>query len=375
MTWYGIYLCAWLVAALLSAGAVRICMPLAAKWGFEDIPKHEAHKNHRKATPVLGGLGMLLGWLGALLGGYLGSRALPGHWGEEVSRVLPGLSSVAGRLAVIVIGACAITLVGVWDDRRAMKAGPKFLLQAVVTLGTAWCGLHFSFLHAIPGANWLLSALWMMVVINALNFFDNMDGLAAGTAAIAAFFLLFVAALRGQNFVGVLAALTGGVACGFLVFNTPPARIFMGDGGSHLLGYLLAICGLLTTYYIPSENATPAPLLIPLFALGVPLFDAMAVVVIRLRLGVPIYKGDNRHISHRFARLGLSRPQAVLVVHLLCFVVGVTGLMLLWLPPAGALLALALVSAIFTVISIIQFYVPAARVPAQPAEPSQHETQ
>ena len=170
--------------------------------------------------------------------------------------------------------------------------------------------------------------------------------------------MLFVAAYRCQYFVATLAALTGGVATGFLVWNAPPARLFMGDGGSHFLGYLLAILGVMTTFYQPGESPTPTPILIPLLALGVPLGDAVAVVIIRLRLGVPIYKGDNRHISHRFVSLGLSRPHAVLVVLLLCFVVGTASLTLLWLPPAGSLLIISLVAAVFAVISIIQFYVP-----------------
>ena len=357
MTWHLTYLLAWLAAMTFAAFFVRVCIAVAPRWGYVDKPKNEAHKNHRQATPVMGGAGMLCGWLSALFCGFLAIQLFPNLLPAEQREVLPGIASVLKRLDVLACGAIVVTFLGMCDDRKAMKAGPKFLCQALVAATTVACGLKFSFLHAIPGANWILSALWIMTVMNALNFFDNMDGLAAGATALAAFFLLFVAALRGQNFVALLSALTGGAATGFLFWNAPPARIFMGDGGSHFLGYLLSCCCILTTYYIPHENPTPAPILIPLFALGVPLFDAVAVVIIRLRLGVPIYIGDNRHISHRFVNLGLTRPQAVLAVLLLCFIVGVTGLTLLWLPPAGSLLAIALVAAVFAVISIIQFYV------------------
>jgi UDP-GlcNAc:undecaprenyl-phosphate GlcNAc-1-phosphate transferase len=300
---------------------------------------------------------MLGAWLIMVAAGFWGHRICLGWFPADVQKSLAGLASVKHLLGTIVLGAVLVTAMGMADDRKAMSALPKFILQALVAALTACMGLRIHFLHAIPGANTLVTVLWLMTVMNAMNFFDNMDGLAGGASALAAFFMLFVAAYRGQNFVATLAALTGGAATGFLCWNAPPARLFMGDGGSHFLGYLLAISGVMTTFYQSGESPTPMPILIPMLALGIPLADAVAVVIIRLRLGVPIYKGDNRHISHRFVALGLSRPQAVLSVLLLCFIVGTAGLTLLWLPPAGSLLVIALVAAVFAVISIIQFYI------------------
>lgn len=350
------YAAAWLATALLSLVLVRCCIGLAPRLGLVDIPQHEAHKNHRKSTPVLGGAGMLLAWLLSVGAGLLLAVLCPNLPVDGFYGLRAGIPAVIHLLGIIVSGAIIVTCLGIADDRRPMSALLKFLGQAFVAALTASAGMRVSFLHTLPGANTVFTILWIMTLMNAMNFFDNMDGLAAGTAVIAAFFFMFTAALRGQFFVAMLSATTGGAACGFLFYNAPPARIFMGDGGSHFLGYLLSVLGIMTTYYVPSENPTPATLLIPLFILGVPLFDACAVIVIRLRLGVPIYKGDNRHISHRFARLGLGRPRAVLLVLLLCFIVGGSGLTLLWLPPAGALLELAIVAAIFTLISIIQFH-------------------
>lgn len=357
MTWLLIEILGWIATAVASAIFVRICIQIAPRLGFVDIPQHEAHKNHRRSTPVMGGIGMLLAWLLAIACGFAAVRLAPGLMGDDIMSSLAGMDSVKGTLALVVCCATLVTGLGMADDRKAMKALPKFLGQAVVAAITACCGLHISFLHAIPGANEIVTILWIMTLMNAMNFFDNMDGLAAGAATLAAFFMLFVALLRGQYFVATLAAVTGGAATGFLVWNAPPARLFMGDGGSHFLGYMLAILGIMTTFYLPQESPTPAPILIPLLILGIPLADAVAVVIIRLKLGVPIYKGDNRHISHRFVNLGLSRPQAVLAVLLLCFIVGCAGVTLLWLPPIGTLLILGIVAAVFSVISIIQFYV------------------
>lgn len=344
---------------------VRLCIAVAPRLGYVDIPQHEAHKNHRKSTPVMGGAGMLFSWLVVIFAGYvagsrilaLGSQSQDAKLLHDLAEVLSGMPSVHRNLAVIAGCATLVTMLGMADDRKAMKALPKFLGQAVAAIITVACGLHISFFHPIPGANYIVTILWIMGLMNALNFFDNMDGLAGGASVIAAFFMLFVASLRGQYFVATLAAVTGGAATGFLIWNAPPARLFMGDGGSHFLGYLLAVLGIMTTFYLPNESPTPAPILIPLFILGIPLADAVAVVIIRLHLGVPIYKGDNRHISHRFVKLGLTRPQAVLSVLLMCLILGIAGVTLLWLPLIGTFLVMGLVAALFGLISIIQFYV------------------
>ena len=136
----------------------------------------------------------------------------------------------------------------------------------------------------------------------------------------------------------------------------------MGDAGSHLLGYLLAVIGALTTFYTPSEtlaggprSPTLAPVLIPLLVLAIPIFDVLAVVVIRLRGGRPVYVGDQVHISHRFEDMGMSRTRAVLVVHLLVLATGAAALTLLWLPPAGAAMVFLQVAAVLAVVSILHY--------------------
>ena len=362
MDMYYAYLLIWGVTALLSATLVRICISLAPRLGFVDIPEHEAHKRHKRSTPVMGGIGMMLAWLLVLCAGIVAAFCLPAAtvrslFGEWLCDMLPGIRAVASQLRIIVAGTVLLTLLGAVDDKMPLRAWQKFLGQLLVALITAMLGLRISFLHFIPGANTAFTVLWFLMLMNAINFFDNMDGLACGASIIASIFFLVVAAIRGQFFVALLASITAGAASGFAVYNAPPARIFMGDAGSHFLAYLLAIQGILTTFYIPGESPTPAPLVIPLFLLAVPLFDAIAVVLIRLRLHKPIYVGDNRHISHRFEALGLTRKQAVMLVLLLCLAVGCAGLSLLWLPPSGIALVALQTIAIFTLISIIQFYV------------------
>lgn len=355
------YLAAALCALVLSLLFCRLFCHQAEILGLVDRPKNEAHKNHMRATPVAGGSAMLCSWLLTVGGGVTAVCLLSMTSLTEKIPMLTGLrlgfASVAGTLGCIVGCAALLTAVGIADDRKPMKAGRKFICQFIVAAITATFGPRISVCCPIPAVTWLLTVFWIVTVINALNFFDNMDGLAGGTAAIAAFFFLLISAIRGQYLVSALAAVTTGCALGFLWYNKPPARTFMGDGGSHFLGYTLAVLSILTTFYLPSDSPTASPLLIPLLVLGLPLFDAVAVVLIRLKLHKPIYIGDNRHISHRFVQLGLSRPQAVLVICLLSIITGAGALNLLWLPPAGVILVFGQFAALMITITMIQFFV------------------
>ncbi len=357
MAWWIIYLGAWLGTALLATVLTRIARDVAPRLGFVDKPLNEAHKKHVTVTPVFGGAAMLSAWLVAIGGGALlaavGGRYLP----AEVAENLANIRAVGSRLAVLVACAVGMGLLGLLDDRKALRAWQKFLGQFVLAGAAAAWGVRVTAFVSVPIITWGLTVFWILLIVNALNFLDNMDGLAAGIAALAAFLFLFTAAARGQHFVSALAAVTCGSACGFLVYNKPKASIFMGDAGSHFLGFTLAVIGALTTFYT-QESRTLAPLLTPVLILGVPIFDTAAVVLIRLRLRKPIYVGDNRHISHRFQHLGMTRPVAVLLVCLLSFTVGCGAVALIWLPPVGAAVVLLQSALVFAIISIIQFYVP-----------------
>ena len=357
-SWWHLYLGAWFAATVLSAVFTWGCRRLAPRLGLVDKPLDEAHKRHGVATPVMGGAAMCLAWLAVIGVGLAASVALKDLVSERISLYLPGIQTVGPQLIAIVAGSTAITALGMLDDRFRLGALSKFVGQFCVAGAIACWGVRITVFVSQPILTWAITTLWIMTIVNAMNFFDNMDGLAAGTAAIAAFLFLFTAGIRGQYFVGVLAAATLGSACGFLLFNLPPASIFMGDGGSHFLGCNLAVIGTLTTFYTPRESPTPIPVLIPLFILGLPLFDAAAVVFLRLLRGQPIYVGDNTHISHRFEKLGLSRPKAVLLVCLLSFTIGSGAVALLWLPVAGTVIVLLQTIAVLSIVSIIQFSLP-----------------
>lgn len=352
MSWLLLFALCFTLALLCGLLLTQLAVRFAPCCGLVDRPKSEGHKNHRTPTPVAGGLAMWGAFTVTLLTGLAAGKCM---LYSEVQTVMQGLQSVWVQLLTFFTGATILMLMGLCDDRRAMAAKRKLFWQLAAAAGTALAGVRL-----LPGVLPLplsiaVTTLWIVTVINAVNFFDNMDGLAGGTGAIALFFLAAVAICHHQYFVGMLNCAALGAVLGFLRFNLAPARIFMGDSGSHFLGYLLAVASILTSYYRPAEAPTFLPVLIPVFILAVPLIDAVTVIIIRWRLHQPVYVGDNRHISHRFSRLGLSRPQAVLSVWLLSFIAGAGALALLWLPPFGAALILAQNLAMTALVLLIQF--------------------
>ena len=352
-----IHLSIMLAATVATAITTPLCRSLSWRWGFVDKPLGQAHKKHDDATPLLGGAAMIIGWLATVYSGLLAARLLLPALPDELRTMLVEANTreVWSLLAVISLGAVFLGIVGVVDDRRPM--GPLIKLACQLVL----CGivalfpkLQITLFWQGGVMKWLITLGWFIFVVNAFNFFDNMDGLAAGVAFIASLLFAVVGALRGQVFVTALGACTAGTALGFLLYNRNPASIFMGDAGSHFLGYLLAAQGALTKFYMDEASPTVAPVFIPVFILALPIFDTFAVIVIRLRQGRPIYSGDHNHISHRFLRLGVSRRTAVFLVHLLALALGLGGVAMLWLPLNGVVLIFVQAGAILTLVSILQ---------------------
>ncbi len=356
MGWWNIYVVVLFGAASLSLLLTTILRKVAVATGFVDRPHEQAHKGHREPTPLLGGAAMCLAWLAVIVGGLLAGRVIGGaHLDPRVTINLGGLVSVSREMLALALGAVLATLLGLWDDRFNMSARTKLAGQlAVAVIAVTWGGARITLFLDLPVLCWGISVFWFLLVMNAINFFDNMDGLAVGTATIAFFFFTLAAAIQEQYFVAALGATCTGAALGFWFFNHSPATIFMGDSGSHFLGYNLALMGILVNYYRPALPGTRFSILIPCFILAIPIFDVAAVVVIRLRQRKPIYIGDHNHISHRFLRMGMSRPQAVLMVHLLALCIGLSVLPLMWGDERTTAVCLIQACTILLLVSLLQ---------------------
>ena len=273
-----------------------------------------ARKIHDEPIPLAGGLAVLTGILVPLLLGWL---ALKLHWldAATVERVAHGFHRRADQLAAILGGAVGMTLLGWLDDRFELRPALKFAGQVLIASLVAAAGVRITLF--VPNAlfSFAITVLWILTVTNALNFLDNMNGLCAGLGVIAAALFGLKAAMLDQYLVAALAFLMAGALLGFLPFNFPRASVFLGDAGSHLTGYLLAVLAILPHFH-SAKNPNPDAVLMPLLVLAVPLLDLAWVVLLRWRRGQAFYVGDTNHLSHRLARRGFSRTQAVVLIWL-----------------------------------------------------------
>ncbi len=357
MVWWNIYLIVFLTSALLSLILTPVFIRIAFWTNTLDKPAEQNHKNHKKITPLMGGFSMCLAWLITLLTGIYSPYFLSDqNISHKVIENLTGVFEVKHRLIAIIIGGILITLLGFIDDRKNMSAKLKFLGQIVITVFVVFYGdIKITLFIFNPFLNSLLAILWILTMINAINFFDNMDGLAAGIATIAFVFFAITAIIYNHYFIACFATACAGTAIGFWFFNHTPAKIFMGDAGSHFLGYTLGVTGALTTFYQEGFTQTKLSILIPLFILAIPLFDLLSVIVIRLKAGKPIYIGDNNHISHRFNKMGMSRKNAVLCVHLLSIIISLSVLPLLWGNMLTTIISIIQAFVILILISVLQY--------------------
>jgi UDP-GlcNAc:undecaprenyl-phosphate GlcNAc-1-phosphate transferase len=226
----------------------------------------------------------------------------------------------------ILSGALGMVTLGWWDDRQELRPAVKFSGQCFIALLVAAAGVRITlFVHSAL-FSYAITVLWILTVTNAFNFMDNMNGLCAGLGAIAASCFAVISARAGQYLVAIIALVAAGALLGFLPYNFPKASAFLGDAGSHLVGYLLAVIAILPHFY-SLQNPEVLAVFKPLLVLAVPLVDLVWVVVLRWKSGKPFYLGDNNHLSHRLVRRGWSRTGAVLWIWLLAALTG--GLALL----------------------------------------------
>ena len=260
----------------------------------------------------------------------------------------------------VIGGALALHVVGLVDDHRALGVVPKFAVQIAVALFTAWV-LGIRVIEAVSDPiSIIVTVVWIVLITNAFNFLDNMDGLSAGVAVIAGAVFAIASARAGQVFIPTMAWVIVGALLGFLVFNFSPATIFMGDAGSLVIGYLLSVVTIMTNFYDASTDPTPLGILVPLVVLAVPLYDVGSVVIHRLYAGESPFRGDARHFSHRLVKRGMSQRGAVLTIYLATAATGIPAIVLARIDWVGAVLLLIQCLCVVTMIAILENTSPAA---------------
>ena len=339
---------------LLAMLGSQIARNRAKAWGFIDEPGRNRH--HSQPTPLLGGSAVLV----AVLLAALLALALAAIWNRQgfpnwasaiVDNARAGLPD-SQRTIFPMAGAVLLHVLGLIDDRRRLPWWIKLAGQlACVTSVVLLTDIRLLTMLGEP-ASTILSVGWMVLIVNAFNLLDHMDGLAAGVAAICAAALLAAAVAAGQVLIAGWLCLLLGASLGFLVHNFPPARLFMGDAGSMVLGYALAVLSILTTYRTGGPEAPYYAVFLPIVLLAVPLYDTFSVLTLRLKERRNPMVGDTRHFCHRLLRRGMSPRKAVLTIYLataatavgaslLPHVTDVAGAVLVFSQAAGIVLLIA----------------------------------
>lgn len=320
----GLYFLALLGGAAVSAASLPLWLRWCLRIGLMDAPGHR--KIHDSPVPLAGGLAVMTGLALPILAA--GAWAWLGPLPESIVNTMSyGLAKRGWKLAAILGGAAAMLSLGIVDDRRDLSPKWKFLGQVLIALAVAASGIRVTIFVENPVFSYAFTVFWILTVTNAVNFQDNMNGLCPGLGLIGSLFFAWHAGLEGQYLVATLAFLFAGALLGFLPFNFPNGGVFLGDGGSHIVGFLLAVLAILPDFYSASS---PQKWLVasPLLVLIVPLADLVSVSLIRRRLGQAIWVGDNNHFSHRLVRAGHSKPRAVLLLLLISTLAGALTIIL-----------------------------------------------
>jgi len=315
-------------------------------------------KIHTKPMVRCGGVGIYLAFVTALGLSLWGVRLLQGTalMPAQLADYAGNARFVAGKLAAVMAGATLIFLTGLIDDKRSLRPGTKLALQVLSAAPLVAAGITVKFF--VPGwfAGALLTVAWVVLITNAFNFLDNMDGLSAGVAAICAAALLGVSASMGQVFVSVWLTLLLGALAGFLPYNFSPASSFMGDAGALVVGYFLGVLSCLVTYVPPGQAFYLYGVFVPLVVMALPLYDMVSVITLRIRERRNPMVGDRRHFSHRLVRRGMNVRTAVLTIYLCTGGTSIAASLLMRVrqDDIGAVLIFAQTLAILLIVALLE---------------------
>ena len=297
----------FLVAMGLSLVFTPVAIKIAPKIGAVDIPK-DGRRMHKRAIPRFGGMAIYIGTIGSLL-----------IFGGPHERLYP-----------VMIGGTLIYILGVIDDLKNLKPGLKFSAELLIAMAMYAMGLRIRFIANYFGEGnvyfgtalcFVVTVLWIVGITNTINLVDGLDGLAAGVAAIASLCIAYIAYIHGSQFGMMTVCLAmvalAGSAIGFLPYNFYPAKVFMGDGGSLFLGFMIAVLSVVG----PLKRSTIIAVAVPVIVLGIPIFDTFFAIVRRAANRQPIMQADRGHLHHRLMDSGYGQRRAVIMLY------GISGIM------------------------------------------------
>ncbi len=312
------HIVAFIISFIVSIIATPIVRWLALKKGWLDRPT-EDRKVHLTPIPRIGGLAIILGFYTPMLGAIIYHNKLSTAITDN-TRLFTGLF----------VGGFLTMLIGLYDDIKGATAWQKLIAQIIIGTVSYLFGYHFDtirlpyfgIIHIWEPISILLTIIWFVILMNAMNLVDGLDGLAAGVSFIVLTTLGVMSYLDKSSILLLFIASLAGAVAGFWPYNKPPAAIFMGDTGSLFLGYTLAAVSIQTA----AKASTLVAMFIPLFALALPVLDTSFAIIRRLIKGQPIMSGDREHIHHKLLDLGLSQASSVAILYIISILFGITAI-------------------------------------------------
>ena len=345
-----------------ATGLSGVLTILVRRWAVrtEFVSRPQADRYNRNVIALGGGIAIFWTIAAFVLAGAAAVKflMLPGHLpflDESVLVHTEGFLTKVNDLLIVMAVVFVLHLMGLWDDKKSLGPLLKLAIQfGAATVAAVYADVRVEMFIENKIITTSLSVFWIVLMINAFNFLDNMDGASAGIALIATAVLMTAALRSGQVFVGAMGAVFAGALLGFLLFNFPPAKIFMGDCGSMVVGFFVALLTLRTTYYNAEAGTALYSVFMPLVAMAVPLYDFSSVTFLRLKQGKSPFVGDTQHFSHRLKRRGLSDRQVAMTLYLATLGTGAGAILLQRADQTGAILIAVQTAMILLLIAILE---------------------
>ncbi len=339
----------FLLSCFFSYQLAPLLIAVAKQHNLLDYP-HD-RKAHSHPTPFLGGVVIFISfWSIFGLGIFILTQS---------SVLFPHLEKISNgfipKIPGVFFGSFLVFILGLLDDRFDLPPLSKFIFQALAAILLISLGLQVNLFAGFGLLGYLVTFVWILLIINAFNFIDSIDGHCSGIALISCFVFWTISLIVYQPLLAFFVAVLGGALLGFLPYNLKPARMFLGDNGSLFLGYMMAALTLLCSYRTAQYSAvTP---FIPILMFGVPIYDTVSVVAARILRGIPPWKGDRNHFAHRLVRLGMGEKVAVAVSYFIALTLGIVAVLSTQIDTfIGKILILLLFISMIAIIALLEYY-------------------
>lgn len=314
------------VGILVSLVAVFVAIKIAHLTGLVDIPGSAPHKKHARPTPLAGGIAIVISLLVMI--------TISGLWSEQ-------------RYLLFLLAAMMIFIIGTWDDKHSLSPALRFGVQVLAALLVVQSGLFIRIfeypMFYVGGPAWiydlldkLLTVIWIVGITNAMNLVDSMDGLAVGLSGWAFAFFMLATFDSQQHILSLFSASMAGICAGIYLFNSNPAKLFLGDSGALLLGFVLSV---LSIEYTPIQSFQGSSWFAPILLLAVPIYDTCLVTFSRARRGSPVYRSNRDHTYHRLINLGIDPSRVVNILHTAALALGCFAFIAISFKPLAANIA------------------------------------